>query len=402
MTALVAARRDVTVLIPAFNRFDLLQPVLEGFARQTARDAFTLIVVDDCSAQPIAELARPLGLPPVFRVIRRERNGGRGAALNTGLQAIEDGIVIVCDSDIVPHHEMVADHVRFHRNSHDGTATCLGALEWGMPVDLFGHMMGARSNPRLKQPRRVLGWTEGYTDNWSCRRALLRDHDLLFDERYHAWGYEDLDLGLRLQRLGATNQLVDTARGYHLKAPTPESLMTNFASGVPNLLCLAAKFPDESVLQDWLRFRVSDPVALECGQDLFRIAWNAIRQFFEADAGLFGRNHIADQIAAEFADCIFRLGTAAGLQTHASNMRLPPTDDREFVLGAARLIALLTHLENEYGYSRRARTLLSQCVSRVDERWREAWNGRVDFYRCALPVSSAGKMRRLLSRLLAR
>lgn len=378
MTSLPALRRDVTVLIPAFNRFDLLRAVLEGFAKQTARDAFELIVVDDHSKEPLEEFVRQLNLPATFHVIRREWNGGRGAALNTGLRAIDGGVVIICDSDIVPSPDMVADHMRFHGGSNNDKSTCLGSLEWGMQVELFGLMMGARSNPRMIRHRKALGWSEWYTDNWSCRRSLLNEPNFFFDETFRAWGYEDLDFGLRLERSGATNQLIDGAHGYHLKAPSPESLMTNFSNGAPNLLRMASKYPDEPMLQQWLGFRVTNPLALECGGDIFRIAWGAIqRRDQQIDA-------FTDQIAEAVADCVFRYGTASGLQSSADSLSLPSADDTEFVLGAASLVALLAQREIELGNPRGAQVLLSQCADRIGRQWREAWDGRVDFYRAKL------------------
>jgi mycofactocin system glycosyltransferase len=62
-------------------------------------DAYQVIVVDDCSADPAAieKIARAAGA----RVIRRAVNGGSGAARNTGLAAAGTEFVAFVDSDCV-------------------------------------------------------------------------------------------------------------------------------------------------------------------------------------------------------------------------------------------------------------------------------------------------------------
>jgi tetratricopeptide (TPR) repeat protein len=53
-----------SVVIPAYNRLDLLRPVLEGFLRERRTSAFELLVVDDGSTPPVQQLADSLGAPP--------------------------------------------------------------------------------------------------------------------------------------------------------------------------------------------------------------------------------------------------------------------------------------------------------------------------------------------------
>ena len=86
---------DITVVIPVRDRHAELARCLAGLCC-----APRVIVVDDCSRDPaaIAAIAGRAGAS----VLRRARNGGPGAARNTGLRAADTPLVAFLDSDCVP------------------------------------------------------------------------------------------------------------------------------------------------------------------------------------------------------------------------------------------------------------------------------------------------------------
>ncbi|HEX6451842.1 MAG TPA: mycofactocin biosynthesis glycosyltransferase MftF [Trebonia sp.] len=95
--------RAVTVVIPVRDRYAQLARCLRGLrdaALWLGENAYQVIVVDDCSADPTAieKIATETGA----RVIRRRVNGGPGAARNTGLAAADTDFVAFLDSDCVP------------------------------------------------------------------------------------------------------------------------------------------------------------------------------------------------------------------------------------------------------------------------------------------------------------
>jgi glycosyltransferase involved in cell wall biosynthesis len=85
----------VSVLIPAYNREEMVARALESVAAQRPARPAEVIVVDDCSTDRTGEVAERLGA----RVIRHERNMGEGAARNTALAAATQPWVAQLDSD---------------------------------------------------------------------------------------------------------------------------------------------------------------------------------------------------------------------------------------------------------------------------------------------------------------
>lgn len=91
-----AAPPPLTIVIPAYGRPRSLARCLAALGRTHA-----VVVVDDASPDPhpIADTARAYGA----RLIRRQANGGPGAARNTGLASARTPLVAFLDADCVPH-----------------------------------------------------------------------------------------------------------------------------------------------------------------------------------------------------------------------------------------------------------------------------------------------------------
>lgn len=85
---------DVTAIIPAFNAAAFLGEAVESVLRQ---DGFSIeiIVVNDGSSDGTAAIAE--AMPQVLLINRR--NGGSGAARNTGLAAATSPLVAFLDAD---------------------------------------------------------------------------------------------------------------------------------------------------------------------------------------------------------------------------------------------------------------------------------------------------------------
>ncbi len=87
----------ISVILPTYNRSATLVAACRSVLTQSFHD-LELIVVDDGSSEDVRSLVLAIGDPRV-RYIRRARNGGAGAARNTGLAAATGEFVAFQDSD---------------------------------------------------------------------------------------------------------------------------------------------------------------------------------------------------------------------------------------------------------------------------------------------------------------
>jgi len=88
----------VSVIIPVFNRADLLGKALQSVSEQTFSD-WEVVVVDDCSSDGSAQTALRSNLGDKVRVVRHEINRGPSAARNTGIREARGRYISFLDSD---------------------------------------------------------------------------------------------------------------------------------------------------------------------------------------------------------------------------------------------------------------------------------------------------------------
>ena len=97
--AIVSSLRRLSVVVPAFNEASTLARVVEKLGRIPS--LLEIIIVDDCSTDGTAEVARRLAEQnDRIQVVAHKKNAGKTAALKTGFELTRGSIVIVQDADL--------------------------------------------------------------------------------------------------------------------------------------------------------------------------------------------------------------------------------------------------------------------------------------------------------------
>lgn len=94
---MISARPDLSVIIPVYNRGELVRYTLESVRRASAGLAVEVIIVDDGSATPVADDIARLGYEPA-RIVRQPNQGLLLARL-AGLRHATGEHVLFLDSD---------------------------------------------------------------------------------------------------------------------------------------------------------------------------------------------------------------------------------------------------------------------------------------------------------------
>ena len=92
----------VTVVIPAYNRPDMVKRAVRSALDQRPRPPAEVIVVDDCSSDDTADAARAAGATVISHEVQR----GGAAARNTAIRAAAHDWIAFLDSDdeLLPNH----------------------------------------------------------------------------------------------------------------------------------------------------------------------------------------------------------------------------------------------------------------------------------------------------------
>jgi dolichyl-phosphate beta-glucosyltransferase len=118
-------RIELSVVVPAYNEEGRLAPGLHQALEYLARrgEPYELLVVDDGSRDATVRVAESFAGRGV-RVVRHERNRGKGAAVRTGLLASRGRKVLISDADFSTPVEEIEKLERFLQ---DGTPLVIGS-----------------------------------------------------------------------------------------------------------------------------------------------------------------------------------------------------------------------------------------------------------------------------------
>jgi cellulose synthase/poly-beta-1,6-N-acetylglucosamine synthase-like glycosyltransferase/peptidoglycan/xylan/chitin deacetylase (PgdA/CDA1 family) len=199
----------VSIVVPAFNEAVGIERAVRSFAASDYPE-FEIIVVDDGSTDGTAELVERLGLNRVQVV--RQPNGGKPAALNSGIAAARHDIVAMVDADTIFEPETLGRLVQPLRESDVGAVS--GNTKVGNRRRLLGrwqhieYVMGFNLDRRLYDVLQCMPTVPGAIG--AFRRSALQEVGGVSG----ATLAEDTDLTLALGRAGWRVVYVEDARAW--------------------------------------------------------------------------------------------------------------------------------------------------------------------------------------------
>lgn len=193
-----------SVVIPTFQRRELLVRNVEALRRQELRD-FEVLVVVDGSTDGSAEALRGLDLPFELTVLE-QANAGAAQARNAGAAKARGEILLTLDDDMEADPRMLAEHDRSHRAGADVVFGDM-PLHPGSPSNMLSWGVGdwaRRRCERLSAPGAQIRHDDFLTGQLSVSRAAydaVGGFDASFT-REGLFGGEDIDFGYRLSQAG--------------------------------------------------------------------------------------------------------------------------------------------------------------------------------------------------------
>lgn len=236
---------DASIVIPTYNRSQLLELSLVSLLKQDLRDfTFETIIVDDGSTDDTQEIVKKYDQLLHIKYIYQEHIGNSPSkSRNKGISAASGNIVIFIDSGVIAGKDLVYEHCV--ASKYNGSSVVIGNVyalytpteDTGFNV-LFDITDIERSlaNFRLNEPYHDyrLGFYEYFNYDltlapapwhffWTCNVSVPRDvlkGSVLFDENYGCWGMEDVDLGFRVYETGTPFVFARFAEVIHIPHST--------------------------------------------------------------------------------------------------------------------------------------------------------------------------------------
>ena len=237
------SKYDISIIIPTYNRSELLDYSLASLTRQDIdRDRFEVVIADDGSVDDTLEVIKKFKDLLNLQYLFQEDKGYRpGSARNMGIRSAQGDICLFIDSGVILNINCLGEHIRFHATK-------------GPNVSAIGYVYGFDRTKESEEMLRELVdpyepcqsinklaeyeifWDVRdahyvtYSDRihelpapwyyfWTCHLSVARTDLMavgLFDEGYDGrWGIEDNDLGYRLHKHGIAIHLLRSAEAMH-------------------------------------------------------------------------------------------------------------------------------------------------------------------------------------------
>jgi GT2 family glycosyltransferase len=191
-----------SVVIPTYNRLDMLLRVLDALEKQVDAPEFEVIVIDDGSTD---DTERVIGARRGI-TFRTQKNSGPGTARNHGVALAKGKFVVFIGDDTVPEPRFLAEHARVHRDAdNEPLLACLGYTGWPRSERVTAFMdyindYGLQFGYKLIEDGDIVPFNFFYTSNISISTGLLATYP--FDTTFPAAAWEDIELAYRLDQLG--------------------------------------------------------------------------------------------------------------------------------------------------------------------------------------------------------
>jgi len=206
-----------SVIIPTYNRADLVGEAVDSVLVQTYRD-FEIIVVDDASTDNTTEVLARYG--GQIRYLRRDTNGGCAAARNDAIRASTGEFIAFLDSDDL----YLPRRLQVSVEALDASQNCGGAYADMQRQAPDGALLPSRLSVA---GHCASGWifreqlvSETLHTNTVTIRRRCFDEVGLFDESFRR--FDDVHMWLRLTHAYPFLCIPETVAVYRLRDVTPE------------------------------------------------------------------------------------------------------------------------------------------------------------------------------------
>ena len=196
-----------SIVIPTYNRLPILQKCLQAMEAQNFTQPYEIVVVDDGSTDGTVEFLQSHAHEfPHVRLILQNHEGA-AIARNTGIDVAQGETIVFIDSDLVVTPIFLSAHAKaLAKASKNGDR----AFTYGLVINTSNFDDPTSEKIKIQDIS---------TAFFATGNVAIAKHWLIeagkFDTSFRQYGWEDLELGVRLKNLGLKLIKCPEAVGYH-------------------------------------------------------------------------------------------------------------------------------------------------------------------------------------------
>ncbi|WP_368031185.1 glycosyltransferase [Arcobacter sp. s6] len=274
----------VSVIIPTYNRLKLLPNIIECWKKvdKVTKYKYEIIFSDDGSEDGSLEFLEQVNDLPI--IVLRNDHGGASKARNNAISHAKGEKLYIIGDDIFPNPQIINQHYEKLKELPICKAV-LGEVIWHRDLKvntLMKHIteLGCEQFSFNAFPSHgYIDFRHFYTCNISIDKEFLLSEEIIFDETFNKYGFEDIELGYRLFKKGMDIYYFNEAIGEHYH---PYTSVKNFCIRQENAGNMALVFKKlhkeevewvlqiEQISREWLNY-IRDTKTYEDNNNLDRI-----------------------------------------------------------------------------------------------------------------------------------
>ncbi|MCS7165935.1 MAG: glycosyltransferase [Candidatus Calescibacterium sp.] len=248
----------ITVIIPTKGITEILEKILYLLNFQTI-DGFHVIVVNTSDS---SHKNFKINSKYILKVVEIKSGGTKSIARNLGLYLSQTDYVLFIDADMIPHPGLIEQHLKFlkfgyfvvglelrTKKEEEYLKTLKNIEKIKNPkelMELFSYKFSNRSRRNLKL--RELEWYKFLTGNLSGKRECFIKAGM-FNTSFISYGFEDIELGYRVNKMGGKILFNPHAVTIHLHPLSTERRIQNKKESVTNLMKFYQTYGNKKILE---------------------------------------------------------------------------------------------------------------------------------------------------------
>ena len=206
---------NVCVVIPTYNRKPILKKCLKALEKQILNKKisnYEIVVVDDGSTDGTTSWIRNHSKTLPHVVLFNQEHGGPALGRNLGVMKSKYEIIIFIDSDLIVLEDFLVCHV--NKLSSYWEKNNKKCFTYGSVINTSNFKNPTEEKYKLTD----VSFAYFATGNVAISKELLLNVGL-FDTSFSLYGWEDLELGERLKKIGTKLIKCPEAIGFHWHPP---------------------------------------------------------------------------------------------------------------------------------------------------------------------------------------
>ena len=236
----------ISIVIPTIGRSSLFL-VLEGLLASGGKadiDFEVLVVFDGKMSDEFKPLIQEMDERILF--LETGKKVYASGARNLGIEKAEGEILAFLGDNGVPDKNWLRHTYNFHLQHKNVADVLLGFIGWRNPSGFQSFLSSGPQFDFGSIKRKNANFRHFYTSNISLKRKLLEDDR--FSDQFYGWGFEDTEIGYRLEKKGMKISYDPSVQIWRTDTPSFEDMRNKLTSAKENALVFETLHPEVKIL----------------------------------------------------------------------------------------------------------------------------------------------------------